>query len=95
MPSRGIVLDRRVGQRLVQRFGAQVADHGDAFLRHVRPGPRGRHVFVVPAAARRTIRGLGAVRGLGGLLRLGQPIGDGLHLAGVRVDEGVVLRKGT
>ena len=70
----------------MQRVGAQVADHGDALLRHVRPGSHGRRVFVVASAGRRTGRGPGAVRGFGGLLRLGQPVGDGLHLAGARVD---------
>ena len=80
----GVVLDRRVGERLMQRIGAQVADHGDALLRHVRPGPRGRRVVV--AAARRAAAAVRAARGLAGLLRLGQPVDDGLDLAGARVD---------
>jgi len=67
----GIILDRRVGQRLMQRLGAQIADHRDTLLRHVRPGPRGRCIVIVAGAISRTGRGVAAIRRFAGLLGLG------------------------
>ena len=81
----GIVLDRGFCERLVQRLGAQIANHGDALLRHVGSGLRDWCLIVV--ATTRIGNGFGALRRLRGLLRLGQPVGDGLNLACASIDK--------
>jgi len=64
-------------QRLVQRVGAEVADHGVAALRHVRPRLRLRRVRDLQDARLACFAG----RHLGG-----HPVADGHHLARARVE---------
>ena len=67
---KSVLLDRRTAERFVQRIGANVADHLVSLARHVWPWLRHRGCVVTS--------GRGA---LGLLVRLRDPIGDGLDLA--------------